>query len=145
MPKRPLKSLPPVAQRLREWRKKLALTQMALAERLNIDIGVLRKYENGINVPGGRVLASLGETGVNLNWLLTGDGQMDATQIPKADFQWSDNPELARRLAAIAGLLDGIDEEKRSAVLDEIFSRVQEAKRVADLEDLVTAMTKKLA
>jgi transcriptional regulator with XRE-family HTH domain len=67
MPKRPLKSLPPVAQRLREWRKKLALTQMALAERLNIDIGVLRKYENGINVPGGRVLASLGETGVNLN------------------------------------------------------------------------------
>ena len=53
--------------------------------------------------------------------------------------------ELARRLAAIAGLLDGIDEEKRSAVLDEIFSRVQEAKRVADLEDLVTAMTKKLA
>jgi hypothetical protein len=70
---------------------------------------------------------------------------MDATQTSKADFQWSDNPDLARRLAAIAGLLDGIDEEKRSAVLDEIFSRVQEAKRVADLEDLVTAMTKKLA
>jgi hypothetical protein len=45
----------------------------------------------------------------------------------------------------LLGLLDGIDEEKRSAVLDEIFSRVQEAKRVADLEDLVTAMTKKLA
>jgi transcriptional regulator with XRE-family HTH domain len=134
-----------MALRLREWRKNLKLTQLKLAERLSIDIGVLRKYENGINVPGGRVLASLGDTGVNLNWLLTGDGQMDARQPSNTDFQWSDNPELTRRLTAIAGLLDDIGEEKRSAVLDEIFSRVQEAKRVADLEDLVTAMTKKLA
>ena len=145
MPKRPIKSLPPVALRMRQWRKNLALTQMALAERLNIDIGVLRKYENGINVPGGRVLASLGEAGVNLNWLLTGDGQMDSTQTLQTDIPWNDNPDLARRLTAIASLLDGIDEERRSAVLDEIFSRVQEAKRVADLENLVTAMTKKLA
>lgn len=145
MPKRSIKSLPPIALRLREWRKNLGLTQLKLAERLSIDIGVLRKYENGINIPGGRVLASLGDTGVNLNWLLTGDGLMDARQPPNTDFQWSDNPDLTRRLTAIAGLLDNIEEGKRSAVLDEIFSRVQEAKRVADLEDLVTAMTKKLA
>lgn len=142
MPKRPIKSLPPVAQRLREWRKHLDLTQLQLAARLNIDIGVLRKYENGINVPGGRVLASMGETGVNLNWLLTGVGQMDADQTPQAD-KWSDNPELAQRLSAIAGLLDGIDEGKRSAVLDEIFSRVQEAKRVTDLEEMVSELSKR--
>jgi len=140
MPKRPIKSLPPVAQRLREWRRHLDLTQVELAARLNIDIGVLRKYENGINVPGGRVLTSLGETGVNLNWLLTGVGQMDETQSDV----WSDNPNLSRRLAAIAGLLDGMKEEKRSAVLDEIFSRVQEAKRVTDLEDLVSELSKKV-
>lgn len=140
MPKRPIKSLPPVAQRLREWRRHLDLTQMELAARLNIDIGVLRKYENGINVPGGRVLTSLGETGVNLNWLLTGVGQMDETQSDA----WSNNPNLSRRLAAIAGLLDGMKEEKRSAVLDEIFSRVQEAKRVTDLEDLVSELSKKV-
>jgi len=140
MPKRPIKSLPPVAQRLREWRRHLDLTQMELAARLNIDIGVLRKYENGINVPGGRVLTSLGETGVNLNWLLTGVGQMGETQSDV----WSDNPNLSRRLAAIAGLLDGMKEEKRSAVLDEIFSRVQEAKRVTDLEDLVSELSKKV-
>ena len=140
MPKRPIKSLPPVAQRLREWRRHLDLTQMELAARLNIDIGVLRKYENGINVPGGRVLTSIGETGVNLNWLLTGVGQMGETQSDV----WSDNPNLSRRLAAIAGLLDGMKEEKRSAVLDEIFSRVQEAKRVTDLEDLVSELSKKV-
>lgn len=140
MPKRPIKSLPPVAQRLREWRRHLDLTQMELAARLNIDIGVLRKYENGINVPGGRVLTSLGETGVNLNWLLTGVGQMGETQSDV----WSDNPNLSRRLGAIAGLLDGMKEEKRSAVLDEIFSRVQEAKRVTDLEDLVSELSKKV-
>jgi len=140
MPKRPIKSLPPVAQRLREWRRHLDLTQMELAARLDIDIGVLRKYENGINVPGGRVLTSLGETGVNLNWLLTGVGQMDETQSDV----WSNNPNLSRRLAAIAGLLDGMKEEKRSAVLDEIFSRVQEAKRVTDLEDLVSELSKKV-
>lgn len=145
MPKKSFKQLPPMALRLREWRKNLGLTQLKLAERLSIDIGVLRKYENGVNVPGGRVLASLGDTGVNLNWLLTGNGLMDARQPPNTEYQWSDNPDLTLRLTAIAGLLDDIEEEKRSAVLDEIFSRVQEAKRVADLEDLVTEMTKKLA
>lgn len=144
MPKRPVKTLPPVAQRLRVWRKHLGLTQLKLAGRLEIDIGVLRKYENGINVPGGRLLASLGETGVNLNWLLNGDGQMDARQPPKPDFQWSDNPDLTRRLTAITSLLDGIEDERRSAVLDEIFSRVQEAKRVADLEDVIKDLRMKV-
>lgn len=144
MPKRPINSLPPVAQRLRAWRDHLGLTQIKLAGRLGIDIGVLRKYENGINVPGGRVLASLGETGVNLNWLLTGDGQMDVRQPPNTDLQWSNNPDLTRRLTAIANLLDGIEDEKRSSVLDEIFSRVQESKRIADLEDVINDLRLKV-
>jgi hypothetical protein len=51
--------------------------------------------------------------------------------------------ELVRRLKAIEGLLNGLQDEKRSAVLEEIFSRVHEAKRVADLEDLVGKLHRK--
>jgi hypothetical protein len=46
---------------------------------------------------------------------------------------------------AIEGLLSGIQGDKRSAVLKEIFSRVQEAKRVADLELLVGKLARKRA
>jgi hypothetical protein len=46
---------------------------------------------------------------------------------------------------AIEGLLNGIQDDKRSAVLEEIFSRVQEAKRVADLELLVGKLARKRA
>ena len=44
---------------------------------------------------------------------------------------------------AIEGLLSGIQDDKRSAVLDEIFTRVQEAKRVADLENIVGKLKRK--
>jgi hypothetical protein len=49
------------------------------------------------------------------------------------------------RLKAIEGLLNGLQDEKRSAVLEEIFSRVHEAKRVADLEALVCKLQRKRA
>jgi len=52
--------------------------------------------------------------------------------------------ELAQRLTAIEGLLSGLDPDKRQAVLNEIFSRVQEAKRVADLEDVVRGLERKV-
>jgi BioD-like phosphotransacetylase family protein len=62
-----------------------------------------------------------------------------------SDTRTEADAELVRRLMAIEGLLNGIQDDKRSAVLEEIFSRVQEAKRVADLELLVGKLARKRA
>lgn len=104
-------------------------------------IGVVRKYENGVNVPGGEALVAIGKTGVNLNWLLLGQGDMCAEAEAKPPAR---DDAYLRRIDAVKGLLDGLEEDRRNAVLEEIFSRVQEAKRVADLEDLVREMARKL-
>ena len=48
--------------------------------------------------------------------------------------------DLVHGLMAIEELLHGIPDHKRSAVLDEIVSRVREVKRVAELETLVAKL-----
>lgn len=130
-----------IADRIRTWRKHLGLTQKEFSSRTRLHIGVVRKYENGVNVPGGEALVAIGKTGVNLNWLLLGQGDMCAEA--SAESPAFDDAYL-RRIDAVKGLLDGLEEDRRNAVLEEIFSRVQEAKRVADLEELVREVVKKL-
>jgi transcriptional regulator with XRE-family HTH domain len=125
-----------IAERLRTWRKHLGLTQEEFSTRTGLHIGVLRKYENDVNVPGGEALVAIGKTGINLNWLLLGEGQM-YVRSPKSDDTY------LRRLDAVRGLLDGLDKKERCTVLDEVFSCVQKAKRMADLEQFVREMAKK--
>ena len=143
-----MKSTPPdtdIADRLRLWRKSvLEMTQEQFAQATGVHLSAIRKYENRHSVPSGESLLAIASTGVDLHWLLTGDGDMrapthssDKASMTKAD------ADLVRRLQAIEGLLNGIQDEKRSAVLEEIFSRVQEAKRVADLENLVGTLKRK--
>ena len=126
-----------IAERLKTWRKHLGITQEEFSVWTGLHIGVIRKYENEVNVPGGEALIAIGKTGVSLDWLLLGDGPMCA-QSPEPDEVY------LRRLETVRGLLDGLEEGERRTVLDEIFSRVQEAKRIADLERLVKEMARKL-
>lgn len=128
-----------IGERLKLWRKHLGLNQEEFAALTGLHIGVIRKYENRINVPGGEALVAIGGTGVNLNWLLLGQGEMCAAGTP---LEHAD--AYLRRVEAVKGLLDGLEEDRRGSVLEEIFSRVQEAKRVADLEELVRVMAKKM-
>lgn len=128
----PLKT---IADRLKSWRNHLGLKQDEFADLLGVNISVLRKWESKVNVPGGEALMAIGRTGVNLDWLLLGRGEMCVGASNRTDLQ--------RRMDTVKGILEGIPEEKMMIVLDEIFSRVQEAKRVADLEQLVREMAKK--
>lgn len=128
-----------IGARLRLWRISLGLTQAQLAERLGVHIGVLKKYEQGVNVPGGEVLAAIAKTGVNMTWLLTGEGEM-RVQVP-------DTPDIssspyARRWEKIMALVEGIeDEEERAAFLDELFARARQTAELADLRRAVKSLT----
>ena len=71
---------PALAGRLVEARLKIGATQKELAEQLGCAWRSVQDYEQGKAVPGGQVLASYGELGVDLNWLLTGSDPTAATQ-----------------------------------------------------------------
>lgn len=47
-----------------------------LARKLEMKPQALRKYVTGESMPGGLVLIRLYDIGVNINWFLTGKGQM---------------------------------------------------------------------
>lgn len=135
-----------IGDRLRYWRKRvLGMTQEQFAQATGIHLSAIRKYESRSSLPSGESLLAIAGTGINLHWLLTNEGDMRAPPEAGAQpTQVSPAAELAQRLTAIEGLLGGLDLDKRHAVLNEIFSRVQEAKRVADLEEVVRGLERKV-
>jgi transcriptional regulator with XRE-family HTH domain len=144
-----LKSTPEddIADRLKLWRKSvMEMTQEQFAEATGVHLSAIRKYEKRHSVPSSESLLSIARTGVDLHWLLTGKGDMRApTSSDDDEAKTEADAEMVSRLKAIEGLLNGLQGEKRSAVLEEIFSRVHEAKRVADLEALLGEYQRKRA
>lgn len=120
-----------IGARIKQWRHALGLTQAELAQRLEVHIGVLKKYEQGLNVPGGEALAAIAKTGVNMTWLLTGEGEMMAKSAPDHDFS---AVPYARRLEKIGLLLADMPEQEAAAFLEEMFARAQDAAKRRELE-----------
>lgn len=142
-----------VEQRIKEFRRALGLTQMQFAERMGIPVRTLKGYEMGERSPGSEALAAMAKTGVNLNWLLTGSGEMrqtapstttqkpvftaiqsENTPLQKGEFETS----LKQRIAAIEDTISHInDPERRAAALDDISTRAQQLVELAELKQAV--------
>ena len=123
-----------IGSRIKLWRQALGLTQAVFAERIGVHIGVLKKYEQGLNVPGGEALAAIARTGVNMTWLLTGEGEMRPQKPVEPDVAVPEGTRYARRWRKIIELVDGFeDEADRAAFIEEVFSR---AKTKAELDEL---------
>lgn len=65
---------PLIAQRLKALRQGLEKTQKDMAAWTGVSALAWHKYEAGENLPGGKVLATLRARGMNVNWILGGDG-----------------------------------------------------------------------
>lgn len=64
-------------ERLKAIRMNKGLSQKEIAETLGIGLRSWQQYELGTSIPGGKVLeALLLKLRVNINWLLSGTGQM---------------------------------------------------------------------
>lgn len=61
-----------LAERLRDARHRLGLTQADLAERLGIPYRTLQDGERGLSLPGAKILEAYARENVDINWLLTG-------------------------------------------------------------------------
>lgn len=121
-----------VGERLKSWRRSRHETQDSLAKILEVDVGVLRKYENGVNAPGSQFLGRACAQGLNINWLLSGYGPM-----LKPDVLNSMAPEVGAKilgLGEVLAKLERIDSEKFDILLRGFTLRTVEAQRTAELE-----------
>lgn len=135
-----------VKDRIREWRQALGLTQAAFSEQTGVPLRTIKGYESGERSPGMDALASIAKTGVNLNWLLTGEGSMrsDEERAATPDVAVA-TPDVApgmqkyaARLEAIMKLLEDIEDEgEREVLLADFFARAQNAKQMDELKRTV--------
>lgn len=122
-----------IGGRLKLWRKHLGISGEELGKMVDIHVGMIRKYETNVAVPGGESLIALSKTGLNVQWLLLGTGEM------------SDTLESAKRETALLRLLDDLDSTKREALLNEFFARIQDAKQLAELKEMIEGIRKNVA
>ncbi len=66
----------PLSHRIKEIRKKLNLSQKDLAEKIGVDQARVSRWEKDKSLPSSGSLTEISRLGVNINWLLTGEGQM---------------------------------------------------------------------
>lgn len=67
---------PAIGPRLVQAREALKLTQKGMFEASGIPVSTQKKYEGSHREPGSAHLSRLARTGINVNWLLTGAGNM---------------------------------------------------------------------
>lgn len=70
-----------VADRIKQVRNSLALTQKETAIKAGMPLPSYKDYETGKKIPGGSAIQGLMRLGINANWLLTGEGPMRLADI----------------------------------------------------------------
>ncbi len=110
--------------RLKMWRKQLGLNGENFAVKAGLHVGMVRKYEVNLAIPGGEALIAIGNTGLNIHWLLFGVGNMISTSEPS-------------REVVILNMLNELDAGKREIMLNDFFLRIQDAKELKELNETV--------
>jgi len=65
-----------LSDRIKLVRESLGKSQKDMALLIDSSLSAVQGYESGRQFPGGKVLEALARMGFNVNWLLTGDGEM---------------------------------------------------------------------
>lgn len=75
-----------IGDRLREIRESLKLTQPQMAEALGGTAPGYKQNERGIALPNSKLLIALYHKGINVNWVLSGEGPMMRAELGKTAF-----------------------------------------------------------
>lgn len=70
-----------LGERLKQARAGLGLTQKELCLRVGLPLPSLKDYEACNRLPGAEALCAYASAGIRVDWLLTGDGPMLATDL----------------------------------------------------------------
>ena len=84
-----------IGKRIKMIREKLGLTQQEMASKLGYKMLTISRWERGERTPSLNDLSKLAELyGVNLHWLLTGEGRMFRFEVPDIPGIEDDEREL---------------------------------------------------
>jgi transcriptional regulator with XRE-family HTH domain len=93
-----------VGDRLRQLRQKLGLTQSQMAQKLGVTLNTYQRYELGNRSLTVEKLQQLRKHfGVNLNWLLTGEGGMFES--------YNDGGKVKQLLKTLKGIIEELERE----------------------------------
>lgn len=140
-----------LANRIKAWRHALGLTQDEFAKLAGMSKATLVGYEVGQRKPGADALAAIAKTGVNMTWLLTGEGEMLPVKSEKTTENQQDSASLdalagrhARRWSKLIELVESSPSpEEAEAILDELFARARQQAELAELRQAVRELTAK--
>lgn len=121
------------------------LTLQAFAERLSefgykFDKGKLSKYERGAVKPATDYYTAVAKIGININWLLTGEGEMYIKQCNEDKKLKSEIERLKSELKNVIKDKDKIDvqtcggDEQLKSEIERLKSELENAKKMVGIE-----------
>ena len=128
-----------IGERIKLVREQQKLSQKTFAEKCgNVPSTTISKYEQGLIKPSAEILSKMGYMGININWLLTGEGEIMQGKGETESVTTEAVEALSedRMLEKIVLMLADMSEAERR----EVFEHVQKAKRLSDLEQKVKAL-----
>lgn len=98
-----------IGKRVKELKKNLKITSRELAEAIDIPVRTIGSYERNEALPGPKFLNALFEKyHVNINWLITGKGEMFTSSKTEVDLTYLS--QLKDRLNLSPAELEGLIE-----------------------------------
>ena len=128
-----------IGERIKLVREQQKLSQKVFAEKCgNVPSTTISKYEQGLIKPSAEILSKMGYMGININWLLTGEGEIMQGKGETESVTTEAVEALSedRMLEKIVLMLADMSETERR----EVFEHVQKAKRLSDLEQKIKAL-----
>lgn len=113
-----------IGDRIKTWRHALGLTQEEFARRAGISKATLVGYEVGQRKPGSDALAAIAKTGVDMRWLLTGEGEMRPQPAPERAEEGIVAGPRSRRWRHLIELVETSDDPE--GMLADLFARAQD-------------------
>jgi|GEM_PF-2654547 len=127
-----------IGKRLKQWRRSLGKNQIEFAEISGLGIAIIRKCEADASMPGGNTLISLASTGLNVHWLLTGEGDMVFAEREKI------RPYI-HRLHAISEEMTPLQDEVCDDILTEMSIKVQNSLHIQRIDRALEILRKKIS
>ncbi len=113
-----------VIKRLKEARKKIGLTQTAMAESIGIKPASYSEWERGVtNIPQVRLFQICTLHGISKEWLETGEGEMFPERIAREEYERETLINLGVKM------FNSLPEEYRGVILSVARGIVAEAER----------------
>jgi transcriptional regulator with XRE-family HTH domain len=98
-----------IGARLSLARRTIGISVDEFSSLSGIPVSTQKKYESGNRVPGGEALQAVAKTGINIHWLLTGEGEMlsaDSDQVGGYHDLGKSHTEFQKRIEDIELLLE---------------------------------------